>query len=157
MVYQPHWMNTVELWWGHNFQAMCNQSYKWAQYKIRTDLGFLTRQIASSWYMSKPQGCSIATLLVSILISLTAIMAKTRWEQRFFRPSKVCTYKIWNQISKCPSVFGRCQIWPWKCVQRHHNVHVFLDHSATLKLPIPLAINRPILSSTRLTAGYGFV
>jgi hypothetical protein len=50
---------------------------------IVTDLGFLTRQLASSWYMSKPQGCSIAALLVSILISLTAIIAKTTWEQRF--------------------------------------------------------------------------
>jgi hypothetical protein len=50
---------------------------------IVTDLGFLTRQLASSWYMSEPQGCSIAALLLSILISVTAIIAKTTWKQRF--------------------------------------------------------------------------
>jgi hypothetical protein len=47
-----------------------------------TDLSSLTRQLASSWYRSKPQGCSITTLLVSILISLTSTIAKTTWEQR---------------------------------------------------------------------------
>jgi hypothetical protein len=50
---------------------------------IATYLGFLTRQLASSWYMSEPQGCSITALLVSILTSVTAITAKTTWEQRF--------------------------------------------------------------------------
>jgi hypothetical protein len=55
---------------------------------IVTDLSFLARQLASSGYMSEPQGCSIAALLVSILISLTTIIvmvitAKTTWEQRY--------------------------------------------------------------------------
>jgi hypothetical protein len=43
----------------------------------------LFNEAASSWYMSESQGCSIIALLVSILISLTAIIAKTTWEQRF--------------------------------------------------------------------------
>jgi hypothetical protein len=51
---------------------------------IVTDLGFLTRQLASSWYMSEPQGCCIAILQVSIPITVTEIIAKTTWEQRFF-------------------------------------------------------------------------
>jgi hypothetical protein len=33
--------------------------------------------------MSEPLGCCIAALLVSILISVTAIIAKTTWEQIF--------------------------------------------------------------------------
>jgi hypothetical protein len=41
---------------------------------IVTDLGFLTRQLASSWYMSELQGCTITALLVSILIGLTTII-----------------------------------------------------------------------------------
>jgi hypothetical protein len=48
-----------------------------------TDLGFLARQLASNWYRSEPQGCSITALLVSVIISLTAIIAKTKWVQRF--------------------------------------------------------------------------
>jgi hypothetical protein len=51
---------------------------------IVTYLGFLTRQLASSWYMymSETEECCIAGLLVSILISVTPIIAKTTWEQR---------------------------------------------------------------------------
>jgi hypothetical protein len=60
---------------------------------IVTDLGFLTRQLASSWYMSLTQGRSMTALLVSILISLTAIIAKTTWEQRFL------TFK-WAEMSR---------------------------------------------------------
>jgi hypothetical protein len=66
---------------------------------IVTDLGFLTRQLASSWYMSEPQGCSITALLVSILISVTAIIAKTTWEQRYFGLNKL----KWVEIGEvCP-------------------------------------------------------